>query len=206
MAHGSYHIPRLFKYVPKKLGDLKILDIGSGLGEVGFYIHAMTNQPYYSLTGRPRITGIEIDEGSVNFCREWNKCYETIIQGDAENELNIMLQQRQTYDLGIMTEFLEHVEKAKALRILSMAERVCSDILIASPYGFTKNVVYPEHPSFNHVSAWYPKDFTKRGYRVTVEDAAALGSGIMARGYKFAKRVIGKPVDRRVIAVRMIRG
>ncbi len=206
MSHGGFYIPRLFRYMPRDLGGLTILDAGSGRGEVAYYIHAFTDGLATDLRGHPKITGVDIYRPSVDFTRTWlPKIYDSVECLDIVDVERWAAGRR--WDMAMLLEVPEHVPKDKMLAILDQVERVADYILIATPYGDELNQDYGDVvPEFNHVSVWYPRDFEERGYSVEVEEVVPnpIGDRLIWRIYMAMRRVLGKPVrvQRKIIAVR----
>ena len=210
MSHGGFYIPRLFKYLPRELEGKTVLDAGFGLGEVAYYIHAFTGRPACDFRGHPHITGVDIYEPSVRFAREWlPKIYDEVHCFDLLN-----LKERfggRHFDVALMLEVTEHIEKSKALRVLDQVEELADYVLVATPLGDELNRDYgDEIPEFNHVSVWTPEDFTRRGYTVSVEDVTpnTITSRTFRRLYHGIRIVVNgsDTVQRKIIAVRNKKG
>lgn len=117
MSHGGFYIPRLFKYLPKDLEGKTVLDAGSGLGEVAYYVHAFTGRPAVDFHGHPRIIGLDINADSVQFTRQWlPRVYEDV------QRLDLMDVEKWTHDNGLhfdmawLLEVPEHIPKEKMLK------------------------------------------------------------------------------------------
>lgn len=212
MSHGGYYIPRLFRFIPRNLEGLTILDCGSGLGEVAYYIHAFTGRPACDFNGRPIITGIDINQQSVDWTRRFltPRIYEDVHHLDLL-DLEKWASGRR-WDMALLLEVPEHIPKDKMLRILDQVERVCDYILIATPYGDELNRDYGDViPEFNHVSVWMPSDFERRGYQVWVEEVTPMPMQIhplLLRINALYRRLRGRKsiVQRKIIAVRNPKG
>lgn len=211
LSHGGYYIPRLFRFIPKNLDGLTILDCGSGIGEVAYYIHAFTGRPACDFSGRPRITGLDINADSVAWTKEFltPRIYDDVLRLDLLEVEKWAAGRR--WDMALLLEVPEHIPKDKMLMILDQVERVCDYILIATPYGDELNQDYGDKiPEFNHVSVWMPEDFTRRGYGVWVEDVTPYPRAIKALRWVYGlyRWLRGRKLtwQRKIIAVRNPRG
>lgn len=208
MSHGGFYIPRLFKYLPKNLDGLLILDAGSGLGEVSYYIQAFTGRPACDFSGHPHIIGLDINADSVQFTRQWlPRIYEDVQRLDLLNVEKWAKEEGLHFDMALLLEVPEHIPKEKALRVIEQVERIADYILIATPYGDELNEDYGDViPEFNHVSMWFPEDFEKRGYKVTVEEVTPMPRSlhVLQLVYRTWRRLRGRHniVQRKIIAVR----
>jgi SAM-dependent methyltransferase len=212
LSHGGFYIPRLFKYLPKNLDGLLVLDAGSGIGEVAYYVQAFTGRPACDISGHPRIIGVDINAESVQFTQNWlPKIYEDIQRLDLADVEKWAKMSGLHFDMAWLLEVPEHIPKEKMLSILDQVERIADYILIATPYGDELNQDYGDViPEFNHVSVWMSEDFTQRGYKVAVEDVTAYPRGIQALRWVYAvyRRLRGKKLvtQRKIIAVRNPKG
>lgn len=207
MSHGGFYIPRLFKYLPRNLENLTILDCGSGIGEVAYYIHAFSGRPACDFSGHPKITGLDINADSVAWTKEFltPHIYEDVVRMDLIDVEDWAHGRR--WDMAMLLEVPEHIPKEKMLLVLEQVERVCDYILIATPYGNELNRDYGDKiPEFNHVSMWMPGDFEKRGYQVWVEDVTLYPRSV--RFFRGVMRVYawmrgrGGAIQKKIIAVR----
>jgi len=202
MSHGIAYVPRLFKYLPQNLSGQTILDVGCGLGEVGFYIKMFSGHPSCDLIGEPRIIGVEIYKPSVIKIRKFlPQIYDEIYHMDAADVQEKFRGSKIT--ISLINSVLEHIEKNKALRILLDIECLADYILVSTPYGDDRNRDFGDKiPEWNHVSSWLPSDFTQRGYQVDIEETLEVGNSLIAKGYKLARNLLGTPIRKKIIAVR----
>lgn len=209
MSHGGFYIPRLFKYLPKNLDGLLILDAGSGLGEVAYYVQAFSDRPATDFHGHPKIIGVDINADSVGWTKNLRPhIYEDVVRLDLMEVEKWAKAEGLHFDMAWLLEVPEHIPKEKALKILDQVERIADFILIATPMGNELNNDYGDViPEFNHVSIWSPKDFEKRGYKVWVEEVTPRASSryvnLILHLYR---QVRGFTVQRKIIAVRNPKG
>jgi SAM-dependent methyltransferase len=201
MSHGGFSISRLFKYLPRSLEGVTILDAGQGRGEVGFYIRAFTGRQLSGFHGQPHIVGVDIHQPHVDFVKNYlPKIYDEVYQLDLANLGGFFGGRR--FNISMLNEVVEHVDKCKALGVLDQVEAISDYVLVSTPYGDELNQCYPDTPEFNHVSTWFPEDFAVRGYTVAVEDTLEFGASPIAEAYKLARRVFGTPIQRKIIAIK----
>jgi len=210
MSHGGFYIPRLFKWLPRNLEGLTILDAGQGRGEVAYYIRAFSDRPASDFHGQPYIVGVDLHKPHIEFAKKYlDKIYdETYVLNLADVEEFF---KGRHFDMAMLLEVPEHIPKDLALKILDQVERVADYILIATPYGDELNRDYGDvFPEFNHVSVWMPEDFEKRGYRVWVEEVTPYPRSI--RLFRWILRIYAQMrgrtsvVQKKIIATRNPKG
>jgi SAM-dependent methyltransferase len=212
VSHGGFYIPRLFKYLPKNLEGMLVLDAGSGLGEVAYYVHAFTNRPATDFKGHPKIIGVDINADSVWWTRAWlPKIYEDVVRLDLMEVEEWAHAEGLHFDMAWLLEVPEHIPKDKMLKVLDQVERIADYILIATPYGDELNQDYGDViPEFNHVSVWMPEDFERRGYKVTVEEVFSYPFAMrsLRAVYHIYRKLRGRSVviQKKIIAVRNPKG
>jgi hypothetical protein len=143
-----------------------ILDIGKGFGKYGFLIHEYVGidntrklNPSISMKDHSdiRIDAVEVDPDLM--LPHLNLFYNKIFEGDVLK----IYQDLPSYDLVMMIDIIEHINKAEALRMLEYFLSKKSMVLIATPEKFFEQHLY-ESEFENHVSHWTVKDFSKLGY------------------------------------------
>lgn len=73
------------------------------------------------------------------------------------------------YDAVVITDVMEHLprEKVEAIDLFALMERTArKKVIIFAPNGFIENDLVDDDPYQEHVSAWEPEDYLKRGYAV----------------------------------------
>jgi SAM-dependent methyltransferase len=199
MSHGMGYIPALFKYLPRDLEGLTILDAGCALGEVGYYIKAFSDHPGCDLHGQPYLIGVDVYEPSVRKVQSLG-VYDEVKHLDLRELLPEYMGRR--IDVIMLNSVVEHIPKPDALQILGDAEKLSKYVLVSTPLGDYTHENRDEIPEFNHVSSWEPRDFTRRGYLVTVKEVLDLGKSPIAKGYRIARNLFGTRVRRKIYAVR----
>ena len=160
----SSQIPIII-YLIKKLNPQKILDIGKGFGKYGFLIHEYfgieTNKKIdKSLTLKEQskviIDAVEVDDDLMlpHLNQIYNKIYIVDIFDIYRN--------LESYDLILMIDVIEHLEKEKAKKMLIYFLSIGHTIIIATPKNFFAQHLY-ESSYENHISHWSVKDFKEIG-------------------------------------------
>lgn len=135
------------------LAPKTILDIGPGNGKFGLL---MREYLHYDIE---RLDCIEAEPTYIERFR-WLHCiYDNVYQGDA---LDMTEEELAPYELVMMHDVIEHMEKKAALRLL---DRIRGAVTILTPEKFFTQHV-PGVPSEDHVSHWLPKDFADTGRQV----------------------------------------
>ncbi len=80
-----------------------------------------------------------------------------------------------SFDLVLLLDILEHLEKDDALKLIETAEKIAKVAVIAeSPLGYVPQNIdiwgKGGHEYQTHRSAWEKSDFTNRGYQVLLRD------------------------------------
>lgn len=126
----------------------RILDVGCGYGKYSVLLREY-------LDPDPIVDGVEAWEPYVeNF--KLKNLYSTLY---VDNVLNLSQEVLDCYDLVMMGDVLEHIEKEDALKLL---ERMKGWIIIATPFDhFHTDEGLP--PTEAHVSHWTEQDFIDTG-------------------------------------------
>lgn len=126
----------------------KILDVGCGYGK-----HGVLLREYVHPT--PEVHGVEAWEPYVDAHR-LRGIYDHLIVGDA---LNLRAEQLDQFDMVVMGDVIEHMEKGAALDFLG---RIRGWVIIATPVlHFHTDEGLP--PTEAHVSHWTRTDFESTG-------------------------------------------
>jgi SAM-dependent methyltransferase len=138
-----------------------VLDIGKGFGKYGFLLHE-----YIGIDSKKRLdpskkmkeqSNISIDAVEVDpdlMLPHLDHFYNKIHFG---NVLEIY-KQLPRYELIIMIDIIEHIEKAATIPMLQHFLSQGSSVLISTPLDFFEQKLY-ESEYENHVSHWTKKDF-----------------------------------------------
>ena len=153
-------------FLLQKLKPSTVLDIGKGFGKYGFLIHeyvGIDNQKRInsklSLAEQSniKIDAIEVDEDLI--LPHLNQIYSNIFFGDVFEVYENLSQ----YELILMIDVIEHLDKKKALAMLNHFLAKGSKIIIATPLSYFQQELY-ESEYEHHISHWVVNDFKKLGY------------------------------------------
>ena len=143
-----------------------VLDLGCGFGHWGHLLR--THYRSDDAAKAPRITGVDIHEGNVAFCRSTGT-YDELGCADALEFL--ARQPAAAFDTIIATELIEHLPKPSGERLLAEVTRVAAHAAILSTPnweylrpGAMTMTGFNEHE--HHVSAWRAAEFRRRGFTV----------------------------------------
>ena len=161
----SSQIPAIL-HVLLKLSPKSILDIGKGFGKYGFLIHEyigiddqkrLNPELTMSQQSRVKIDAIEVDKDLLlpHLSQFYNEVF-------AEDVFKIYKSLPQ-YDLILMIDVIEHLDKGKAIAMLEYFLSKNSILLIATPISFFKQELYQSEFE-HHISHWKTNDFKKLGY------------------------------------------
>lgn len=158
----SSQIPSIIHLV-SKIAPTSVLDIGKGFGKYGFLLHEYLGidntkklDPTLSLNqqSRLRIDCVEVDPDLM--LPHLNQLYNNIF---FENVLK-NYEKYQAYDLILMIDIIEHLEKDAAIKMLKHFLAKGSTVIVATPIDFFEQELY-ESVFEHHVSHWTVSDFTK---------------------------------------------
>jgi SAM-dependent methyltransferase len=145
----------------QKLKPKNILDIGKGFGKYGFLIHEYVGidntkklDPTKSLKELSNISidAVEVDEDLM--LPHLTQLYNNIYFGDVLQLYNDL----PVYDVVIMIDIIEHIDKEKAISLLKHFLNKGSKIIVATPKHFFEQELY-ESVFEHHLSHWTIKDF-----------------------------------------------
>jgi len=157
-----YLIPHVCVRIRELLPE-SILDIGIGFGKYGFLAREYTDiceMRYHSVSWQTKIDGIEIFTDYIGDLQ--HLIYNNIYAGDALNRL----QGLDDYDMILLLDVLEHLEKAKGLELIEMISRKSKMALISTPIK-VKSLGAPLMKYGNvherHVSQWTREELARFG-------------------------------------------
>lgn len=161
----------------KHLGSKKILDVGKGFGKYGFLIHEycgidnskkLKSSVMMKEQSKVKIDCVEIDDDLI--FPHLNNFYNNIYKADIIN----IYKQLIDYDLILMTDVIEHINKENAIKLLKFYRENEIDVLITTPIDFFEQNLY-ESKYEEHVSHWALEDFKKIGFNVNYQKVQAGG-------------------------------
>jgi hypothetical protein len=152
-------------HVIQQLKPKTILDIGKGFGKYGFLIHEFAGvdnrqrpDPQRTLAQQ---SGIAIDAVDINPDYSWphiSHLYREVKIGDVGS----LYQSLPHYDLILMTDVIEHLDKTVALEMVKFFVGRGSTMLISTPVDYFQQDLY-ESEAEHHISHWTKKDFEMPG-------------------------------------------
>lgn len=152
-------------YLIQQLKPKTVLDIGKGFGKYGFLIHEYVGidkqkqlKPGLSMAAQSNVSvdAIEVDKDLL--LPHLSQFYNEIFVGDVFD----IYDKIGAYELVIMIDVIEHLNKEKALELLKYFISKGTKIIIATPIDFFEQKLY-ESEYENHISHWQKRDFEKIG-------------------------------------------
>ena len=150
----------------KKLQPRSILDIGKVFGKYGFLVHE-----YVGIDNTKKIDPTKLLKEQSD-----------LLMDAVEIDLDLMLphlghlynqvhfgdileiyEKLPKYDLILMIDIIEHINKKKAFLLLKYLLQQGADIIIATPIEFFEQDLY-QSDFEHHVSHWSRKDFKELGF------------------------------------------
>ncbi len=72
-----------------------------------------------------------------------------------------------SFDSVICIEVIEHLDKAEGTVLLRQLETIARrQVIITTPWGYCPLDEREDNPHLNHLSGWFPEEFTRAGYEV----------------------------------------
>lgn len=140
-----------------------VLDVGPGYGKYGLLLMEYLNV-------KPElIDAVEAEGSYVEKHRlDRHPWYGTVLGG--VDVLDLTPKRLAHYDVVLMIDVIEHIDKAKALALL---DRIVGHVVIATPVDFFEQHVHGV-PSEDHVSHWTAEDFDPKRIQVCYENIGGL--------------------------------
>jgi len=148
--------PPTYKFIIQRIlprGRLKILDLGCGKGDAAY---ALNDEKQHFFTG------IDIFEKYITICKK-SGLYEKVLKRD----LKKLSLPKNSYDVTIILQVLEHLKKADAKRLITDTEKFSRKaVIISIPNGNCKQDEYDNNPYQKHLSTWTPPELRGLGFKV----------------------------------------
>ncbi|MBI2600221.1 class I SAM-dependent methyltransferase [Candidatus Daviesbacteria bacterium] len=146
--------PWLIKRNIKKFKINTILDLGCGKGAFGDLVN---NE------GKYQITGADIFQPYLKICKSGGK-YKKVMKVDLIKKLPF---DDKSFDMVVSLQTVEHLDKKDGFLLIKEMERIAKTlILLTTPNGDCLQEEYDANKYQRHLSAWLPKDFKGKGFRV----------------------------------------
>lgn len=143
-----------FKIVENHLSGLKsVLDVGCG-----------ADSPLKRVKKTFRSEGVDIFKKSIQESKK-KKIHDSYKICDIRNLVRVY--KRQSFDVVIALDVIEHLEKEEALRVIKDMEKIaCNKVILLTPNGFYHQDAYDSNPYQIHKSSWGIDDLKNLGYKV----------------------------------------
>lgn len=152
-----------------RLQPKSVMDIGVGYGKWGLLLRESLDWGPGRLdrvSWQTRIDGIEAFPYASPL-HSW--VYDTIIQQDVLHCVDIV----KDYDLVLMNDVIEHIEKVPAMDLIRSFTRSNSVVIISTPVEFfTQEIADNDYEQ--HVSHWALEDFKEFTFDFTIAGNAAI--------------------------------
>jgi SAM-dependent methyltransferase len=127
----------------------RVLDVGAGYGKYGLLAR--------EYGGAERVDAV--DASPPRF-----PVYDHVYVGDIRRLDKVLPAGGERYDLALLIDVIEHLEKDEGWQVLDDLMRRAKQVLVTTPFGFRPQEI-PGMPYETHRSGWYPWEFDRR-YRV----------------------------------------
>jgi len=142
---------------PLPLPEFSILDVGMGFGKWGFLVRdtfeVMAGQNFRKDDWKIDLTGVEMFDKCITPIQE--QVYNKIIKKDIFDSIDELVK----YDLVIMGDVIEHIEKPQAYELLDELFKHTDNILVSTPLGFMPQGAWAGNKNETHLSGWKVADF-----------------------------------------------
>lgn len=143
-----------------RLKPKRVLDVGIGIGKWGVlvreYAEMWADHRFYANEWEVELTGVEIHERYEN--PAWG-VYTRVFRGNCLDLVKTVDWAHSHFDLGIMIDVLEHIEKGAALEYLQWLTTKCKNVLLSYSNHEQKGV--RDNPHEDHISTWRISDLPK---------------------------------------------
>jgi ubiquinone/menaquinone biosynthesis C-methylase UbiE len=154
MSH-LYELESFVMHLIPKDRRISVIDVGCGKGIWGYLLCSLRGNVTY-------LCGIDITPQYMRFVKE-KDVYDDLVLCDCA----YLPFRDRSFDLVLLPEVLEHLEKKKGYAVLKQLERIARQLIIITvPQGFLKQESVCEISAEKHRSAWYANEFKKLGYKV----------------------------------------
>lgn len=147
-------IETLISWTLPSLSGKRVLDVGCGIGGIGFLLRRLPGGD------EAHLVGVDGWEPYLEFARRFN-IYDEL------HLVDLASYSPEPFDIILAVEVLEHLEKEQGLRLLDRLEHAAREILlVTTPNGDDKRGPVANVPLEAHRSVWHAWEFRQRGYRV----------------------------------------
>jgi SAM-dependent methyltransferase len=140
-----WQIPHVLDVIARER-PATLLDVGAGHGKYGFLAREYASPN--------RIDGVDVSPPRF-------PAYDHFYVGDLRGLDRLLPADAPRYDLVLLVDVIEHLEKQEGRTVLAELTRRGRRVLIATPWGFRRQEI-PEQEYETHRSGWHPWDFWGR--------------------------------------------
>lgn len=141
-------------FLPPKVDSA--LDVGCGRGIAGALCRLYRNPK--------RLVGLDVFRPYLESLEEVN-IYSDLVHTDLAQASSLPFR-RDTFDVGVALEVLEHLSKESGLKLVRNLQACCTRVIISTPNGYFDQEPYDANPYQHHISAWAPADLERLGFDV----------------------------------------
>ncbi len=177
MPH-SWHFPTtLIQDKIQRLAPQSVVDVGAGYGKWGFLLREQLDWNPGRLdrdTWTARIVGVEIFPYETPL---YGWVYDELIRSDVLEAID----QIDGYDLVLLSDVIEHIEKGPALGLLRRLVSQNRNVIVCTPLDFfEQKIADNEHE--HHVSHWTIDDFKEFVFDYDTASGAAMVVTLAGKG------------------------
>lgn len=140
-----WQIPHILDVIAAE-HPIALLDVGAGYGKYGCLAREYADPR--------RVDAVDVHAPKF-------PCYDHIYVGDIRALGSLLPPDAPRYDLALVVDVIEHLEKAEGRSLLDDLVVRARRVLVTTPLGFRRQEVLG-HPYETHRSGWYPWDFWGR--------------------------------------------
>ena len=143
-----WQIPHVLEVIASER-PTTLLDVGAGFGKYGCLAREYGDVQ--------RVDALDVQAPRL-------PCYDHVYLGDIRALDRVLPPDAPRYDLALLVDVIEHLEKAEGNELLGRLLQRARRVLVTTPLGFRPQEIAGQ-PFETHRSGWYPWDFWGR-YRV----------------------------------------
>lgn len=178
------YIPEVLKYIYLEVDPKTILDVGVGFGKWGFlcreYLDVEKRRNIQKKDWKVKIHAIEGYREYIGPVHHY--IYDIIFLDKAEKVMGYLANTEKRdqripdcYDLILVMDMIEHLEKEDAIQFLKDCFSVGKNVIISTPLGFRKQDGISGNVLEIHRSGWTPSDLVKLGFRCKIFPVMSVG-------------------------------
>jgi SAM-dependent methyltransferase len=156
-------LEKLSMTLPLGLGRAHAKIIGKLLdGETGSCLDVGCGRGAFPALRKRMSIGVDIYAPNLAIARD-KGIYRDVLQCDVRK----LPFAPRSFDNVICIEVIEHLGKAEGTALLRQIEKIARrQVIITTPWGYCPLDEREDNPHLNHLSGWFPEEFTRAGYEV----------------------------------------